>query len=291
MYCPGANSRSGGKSLPSAIISGSLNPGTLSKIKGIGLEGVVQPKNKPLYGVVTGTGKIGALVSSSQENSFFGNRSIELPSEIYRRYHESKRYQNNKVTLAGGVGIVNKQNFALDFGAIVRRNSDTQKILPGIGLSGNLWFLTFGYSVYRDDIKLQLNDEYAPEYGTTYADHYNSPTYQETFTAGALTLGTRVDNFFFEYSAIATKYKFYQEDTLIRIFSAAYNRKKWLFNLAFRTEDSPNYKYVDDRVIAERKKKSTYLGIQYSTGRHLLLGVAYNRFLLDDLSASLTLSF
>lgn len=292
MYCPGASSKSsGGKSLPSAIISGSLNPSTLSKIKGFGVEAVFQPDNGPGYGIVTGTGKVGALVSSSQENTFFGNRSIELDFDTYNRYEDDKRYKNNKYSMAAGFGVVSGKNLALDLGVSGIYNKDTSRLNPGIGITGNLYVLTFGYTIYRDDTKITFNDQIDPRTGVPYYILFNSPTYEETFTGQAFMLGLKLGDVFFDYSIIKTKYDFYQEDTQIKILSGSYGYKKFLFNLAYRQEQSPNFKYEDHMMIDEREKNDLYFGMQYSAFKHVLLGAAYNRFLLKDVSASVVLSF
>jgi hypothetical protein len=292
MYCPGASSKSsGGKSLPSVIISGSLNPSTLSKIKGFGVEAVLQPNNSPGYGIVTGTGKVGALVSSSQENTFFGNRSIELDFDTYNRYEDDKRYKNNKYSFAAGFGVINGKNFALDLGFSGIYNKDTSRLNPGVGITGNLYVLTFGYTIYRDDTKITFNDQFDPQTGIPYSVLFNSPTYEETFTGSAIMLGLKLGDVFFDYSIIKTKYDFYQEDTQIKILSGSYGYKKFLFNLAFRNEESPNLKYADHMMVDERVKKDVYVGMQYSAFKHVLLGAAYNRFLLNDVSASVVLSF
>lgn len=290
-YCPGSSQRNGGKSLPSAIVSGSLNPATLSKIKGLGLEAVFQPSNGPSYGIVTGTGKVGALVSSSQENTFFGNRSIELDFDTFTRYEDKKRYKNNKYSLAAGLGLYNSKNFAFDLGFSGIYNKDTGRLNPGIGFSGNLNVLTFGYTIYRDDTKITFGDLFDPQTGIPYAILYNSPTYEETFTGHAYLFGLKLGSVFFDYSLIKTKYAFYSEDTQIKIYSASYNYKKFLFNLALRDERSPNLKYEDGMMVQEREKQNWYFGTQYSANKHLLLGAAYNRYLLNDVSVSVILSF
>lgn len=294
MYCPGSSSRNGGKSLPSAIISGSLNPGTLSKIKGLGVEAVFQSNNPVALGLVTGTGKIGALLSSSQENSFFGNRSIELDYDFYRRNVESKRYKNKKFAVAAGMGLYDKKDFALDIGFTLKRNPDIKKINPGIGLNGNFGFFTFGYSVYKDDTRLDLTGSIDPVTGVPHEVLFGTTDYKETFTVSALALGFKVGSAFFDYGLITTRYKFYNnEPTMIKLYSASYNKKKWLFNIAFRSEISPNAKF--DRalgvLVMRKEEKDVYMGIQYSFNKHLLLGVAYNRYLLDDGSLSMILSF
>ncbi len=291
MYCPGASQRNGGKSLPSAIISGSLNPSTLSKIKGLGVEGVFQANNPVGIGLVTGTGKIGALLTTSQENTFFGNRSIELNEDTLLRYAGGKRYKNNKFSFAAGTGLFNNKKIALDGGLTFKYNPDTKKINLGVGLSGNFSILTFGYSVYHDDTKLDFTQTIEPTSGLPYSVLLGVNSYQEKFTVTAIAVGFRAGSAFFDYGLIKTKYDFYDEETIIRLFSASYNRSKWLYNIAFRKESSPNKKYVEGTMVVMRDKSSLYAGVQYSLNKHALLGLAYNRFLLEDLSATLILSF
>ncbi len=44
-------------------------------------------------------------------------------------------------------------------------------------------------------------------------------------------------------------------------------------------------------MVVMRDKNSVYGGVQYSLNKHVLLGVAYNRYLLEDMSATFILSF
>ena len=291
MYCPGSSQRSGGKSLPSAIVSGQLNPSTLSKIKGLGLEAFYHPHNPVGFGLLTGSGKIGALVSANQENSFFGNRSIELDISTFRRYEESKRFENKKLSFAAGTGLYNKNRIAFDVGVTAKWNPDIKKVRPGIGVSGNAWNFNLGYSIYYDDTLIKFGDVFNPYTGNPYSFDYGAPTYKEVFVTQAYTIGTKLGELFIDYGVIKTQYDFYRESTIIHLYSFSYNKNKWLFNLAIRKEASPNMKYIDGFMVEQRKQNDLYLGVQYSYNKNLLLGAAYNKFLLDEMSVSVTLSF
>ena len=291
MYCPGSSQRSGGKSLPSAIVSGQLNPSTLSKIKGLGLEAFYHPHNPVGFGLLTGSGKIGALVSANQENSFFGNRSIELDIDTFRRYEDSKRFDNKKLSFAAGAGLYNKNKIAFDVGVTAKWNPDIKKVRPGIGFSGNVYNFNLGYSIYYDDTLVKFGDALNPYTGHPYFIDYNAPTYKEVFVTQAYTIGTKLGDLFLDYGVIKTQYDFYRESTIIHLYSFSYNKNKWLYNLAIRREASPNWKYIKPVMVEQRKVTDLYLGLQYSHNKNLLLGLAYNRFLLNELSASVTLSF
>lgn len=291
MYCPGSSERSSGKSLPSAIISGALNPSSLSKVKGVGIETLLQPQNPVAINLVTGTGKVGGMLSSLTENSFFGNRTIELDEVTLQRHLDNKRYKSKKIHLAGGVSLFQRRNISLDAGISLKRHPDIKKVNPGAGLSGKLWNFTVGYNVFRDDSQIIFGQSIDSTSGLPFSILYNSDIYQETFTVTALTVGTKIGNLFFDYGLMKTKYKFYADKTVINLYSASYNIKRFLINAGYRHEASPNKKFIDGVMVEQRELNDVYMGVQYSLNRNILLGVAYNNFLLRDLSGTFTLSF
>lgn len=289
-YCGSSSSHGSSKSAPSASIASSLNPGNISKIKGLGLEFSYQPSNPVGYALVTGNGKLGgALIASSGDNTFFGNRTIEIDDVYLQRRLDDKRYKNKKLHGAIGLSLIDKSNFGLDLGLSAKRHSEIGRINPGMGISGKIYFLNFGYYVYKDDAKIALNDYTNPYSGTPYSLIYGSETYEEKYTVTTLTLGTKIKNFAFDLAAIKTDYKFYTSPTSIRIYSGSYLFKSTLFNLAYRQEESDNLKEKDGILSVERKKSDIYGGVQYIASKNLMIGLAYNAFLLNEFSANLTL--
>ena len=105
------------------------------------------------------------------------------------------------------------------------------------------------------------------------------------------SLGLKLGNLYLDWGRIKTFYKFYNDDINITIYSASYIWKKFLLNVATRNEDTPLLKYQDEKLINQREQVSTYGGIQYSLNSYAILGVHYNYFLLDEVSASLALFF
>ena len=134
-----------------------------------------------------------------------------------------------------------------------------------------------------------MNDYTNPYSGTPYSLIYGSETYEEKYTVTTLTLGTKIKNFAFDLAAIKTDYKFYTSPTSIRIYSGSYLFKSTLFNLAYRQEESDNLKEKDGILSVERKKSDIYGGVQYIASKNLMIGLAYNAFLLNEFSANLTL--
>lgn len=288
-YCGGA-SQSAQRSLPSTTTSSSFNPSNIARVKGLGLETLYQPNNPLGFTLVTGTGKVGAaMISASAENSFFGNRAVEIDEVYLQRRIDKKRYDSKKISLAVGARVVNKKNFTFDAGVSLKRHPEIKKINPGFGFSGSISILNYGVSIYKDDVKLDFKQYLHPEIGIPYEYYYGSPTYQETFTVRSFSLGTKIKDLSLDVGFIRTKYDFYTEDTNIVIYSAAYNYSRMLFNLAYRHEQSPNLKEYHKGLVVDRNKRDVYAGVQYIFNEHVTFGVAYNNFLVKDFSTTLTL--
>lgn len=287
-YCSGA-AQSSSKSLPSSATSTSFNPSNIARYKGLGLEALFQANNSVNGSIVSGNGKVGgALISPTVENSFFGNRSLELDQDFFERAEKNKRYRNKKISLALGFKVIDLRNFSLDLGASAKHNPDIKKINPGAAFSAKLYFLNFGAYFYKDDVKLDLAGKSDPYSGIPYEVIYQSNTYQEAYNVQTFTIGTKIKNLSLDMGTIATKYKFYREPTDIRIYSSAYNFKRFLFNLAYRQEDSPNMDIKDGNLIPEREKTDWYYGLQYSANDNLLFGVGHNTYLMDEWSVTIT---
>lgn len=238
---------------------------------------------------MTGNGKIGgALITPTAENSFFGNRSIEIDEVYLQRRMEKKRYKSKKINVALGAKVFSKKELALDLGVSLKRNPEVKKINPGVGLSARLWVFNFGAYIYKDDTKLEFKNYLNLANQLPYTDTYGA-TYTETFTTKTLSVGTQIGSLALDAGMIKTKYDFYARETSIIIYSSAYNYKKFLFNLAYRKESSDNLKENKGLLTFERDKVDYYAGVQYLWNRHITTGFAYNNFLVKDISLTLTL--
>lgn len=265
--------RSSALSLPSTTTASLLNPANVSFDRGLGLEAIHQSGNPVVFNIASGTGKVGAaLISTSMENTFFGNRVYELAEDYFQRKKRKKQYRTKKISLAVGAKLLRKKHFSLDAGIILKRHSKIKRINPGVGLSGRLGFLNFGASVYQDDFQLP-----------------NS--YQERFQVVSYSLGTKIKNLSLDYGVISTKYKQDIADTRINLVSASYIMGDFMFNLALRNENSPAPKFVDGQLKFEESKSDIYGGVQASLGRYLIVGLNYNYFLLNEVSAMGTIFF
>lgn len=282
--------RSSAQSIPSTATAAQFNPANVSHDRGLGVETMYQPGNSPSLSFVSGTGKTGAaLVSSKIENAFFGNRVIELEEDYFDRREDNKQYSSSKQSLAIGGALWKNKKFSLDVGALLKYNPDIKRVNPGAGLAMRFWILNLGASYYQDDVKLKFRDLINPRSGIAYATERGREDYEERFNVQSYFAGLKLKNVFIDAGIMRTHYKFYDEDSIIKIYSVAYIWKNFLFNGAIRQEESPGWRYKDDILLDERKKHETYGGIQYSFNQHFILGVHYNYYLLRELAASLTI--
>ncbi|MGE3609306.1 MAG: hypothetical protein AB7I27_06940 [Bacteriovoracaceae bacterium] len=284
--------RSSSMSLPSPAAATSINPATVSYDKGFGVETLFQANNPVAFNVASGTGKMGgALISQSQENSFFGNRVVELEPETLQRYKDNKRFKSRKLSFALGASLLRSRSFTLDVGMIFKRHMDIKTINTGFGISSKLGPFTLGASTYKDDFRLNFKDYEDPDTNVLYSIENNATTYKESFKVESYTAGVKIRDFTFDTGIIKTHYKFTNDDSKIFLNSASFAFKNLLFNLALRNEHSASKKFQDGKMVETRIKNEIYSGMQVSLNKHIILGLNYNYFLLREITASATLFF
>ncbi|MFZ4714228.1 MAG: hypothetical protein ACOYL6_10965 [Bacteriovoracaceae bacterium] len=285
--------RSSSQSLPSPATATNLNPANVSFDRGLGVEAVYQQNNPVGFSLASGTGKMGgALISSTLENSFFGNRVVEIDDVLYQREIHNYRYRTEKLNLAFGRKIIDGKIFGIDLGISIKRNPDIKEVNFGTGFSGRFGPFTFGASVYHDDVYIKLENYANPQNNQLYRTFYNADTYQERFKVESYTAGVKVKNFNFDTGMIKTKYKFYDDNTRVFLYSAAANYRNFLFNAALRKEFSPRQAYSNEGVmVTKRKKTDNYYGIQYSVNKNIILGLNYNFYLLQEFSFTTSIFF
>lgn len=270
--------RASAQSLPSPIVAGEINPANVSQDKGLGLETIYHPKNPLVLSFVTGTGKIGgAIISSSMENSFFGNRVPEM-KETERR-EQDEHFRSNKTNIGTSFALFKNRKFGADLGLMGKYHSDAKKFDPGAGLSIRLGILNLGAAFYKDTLVLKAS---------------GNPDYQESFNVQTLTAGLRYKNLFLDYGLIQSNYELEGlGDSRITLISAAYVWDRFMLNLAHRNENSKFLKYNYEKKELEEKESCSefYGGVQYAINRFVVLGVQYNYFLMRDTSFSAVVFF
>lgn len=282
--------RTSNYSLPSPATAANLNPANVSIDRGIGGEVLFQANNPVAFNLVGGSGAFGgALISHTLENSFFGVRVPELNEKFLERNEEKKRFDTKKLNLAVAGKIVRKKDYGLDFGLLFKRHSEVKKIRTGFGLAGKMYFLNLGASIYKDDFWLDFKNTKVAGTNTPYSSVTGEESYDESFHVRSFSAGIKVRNFSFDVGKIITdKYKYTDEKVEITLYSASMAWRNFLFNYGMRREDSPTPKFKDEVLKDARIKKAGYGGIQYSWWRPLVVGVHYNYFLLNEVSATMT---
>lgn len=282
--------RTSASTIPSTSTAVSWNPANVSFDRGVGLDTIYQSGNPLVFGLSSGTGKMGgALINGSIENSFFGNRTPELDEKRLKREIENKQFRSNKLSLGIGARLSSTKTYGLDLGIILKKHPMINKVNPGVGVSARLWKFNFGASTYRDNYFIDFGHEIDSSTGVPYAVEAGRSNLQEEFNVTTYTAGTRIGNFGFDYGLIRSKLNFYTEPTQISIFSSSYHYNDFLFNLAFRKEHSFAPVVVVDRLARQVDKSEMFAAVQYSVNSHIILGLNYNYFLLREVSVSATL--
>lgn len=284
--------RTSNQSYPSPSTSASINPATVSFDRGLGVELIHQSGNPLLFSLASGSGKLGgALISTNLENSFFGNRVVELDGIYLRRNENKKQYKSKKLTFALGAKFIRKKKYGLDAGILFKRHSELGKINLGAGLSARIGPISLGASIYQDDFHLLLKDFIAYPTGGAYDFEVLNDDYEEKFVVQTFTAGIRIKNLSIDGGLIQTKYKLFQDDSVARIISASYNYRNYLFNLANRSDTSNAPKYEDGLLTMEEGQQSWFSSVQSSIGKNIIVGVAYNYFLFREFSLNGSLFF
>lgn len=262
-------------SLPSPSTAANLNPANVSLDRGVGLEIMHQSGNPSVFNLASGTGQFGAaLVNSSLENAFFGNRIPERSDSYAQRLDEKKQYRSRKHTVAIGARLLNRKNFSFDMGLIAKRHTELKRINPGLGLSSRIGPFTLGASFYQDDYLVK---------------NYGGDDSIDTFNVATYSIGTKVGDLGLDFGLIKTKFNLADDHSMVRIFSASYAIDSVLFNLAYRHQNSVTP--VSDITYLKFPQASDdfFGGVQLSLGRHFIIGVNYNYFLLNEFSLITTL--
>lgn len=291
--CPGVTKQLRRTTFPTAptpSTAANLNPSNVSFDRGMGLEAVVQPKNPVFFSIASGTGKMGgALIGGSLDNSFFGNRVPELNESIIERYSNDQQFKPKKLSFALGGKLFSNRNAGLDFGIILKRHSEIKEINTGAGFSGRYRIFHLGASVFQDDSQLDLTAYIDPSTGLPYSTSLGREQVDNKFTVTTITGGMRFGNIAIDVGSITSHPKLFAEETKIMLYSAAYHFRNFLLNIAYRKEHSSAPVYKDGELEVEQDKTEIFTSAQYSFSKHIIFGVNYNYFLLDEVSLTATL--
>jgi hypothetical protein len=267
--------RSTQQSLPSTATSASLNPATVSFDKGFGIESIHQNSNSSTFNLITGSERLGGvLVNSNLENSFFSHRTPETDEERLQRELDQKQFSSEKMNFALGTRIVKKKTITFDSGLLFKYNNTLRTLNPGIGFSSKFNLLSIGGSYFQDDFYLE------------------DTNYHERFHLFSYSTGIRLGSFAFDFGSIYSKLKYYNSETSkIHLYSVAYTYRNTLLNLGVRNEKSSFPKFVNNELKTQPTKSDFFSSLQLSLGKHLILAINYNYFLLREFSLTTALFY
>ncbi|OFZ17280.1 MAG: hypothetical protein A2X86_02175 [Bdellovibrionales bacterium GWA2_49_15] len=278
-------SRRSNASMPTEQSAFRMNPSAIPTEKGVGIETIIDDGDYN-FGLVTGTGKVGAAVGpNSVDDSFFGNMAIEADDEYRTRMLAGKKYKSQKTVLAGAVNLygggANRKPVKVNLGLAGRYNKYTKHFKSGVGGAVELGIFSIGYSKYKDEYY----------YVSPYPTLIPNTTYP--YEATVVTFGMKVPYFAIDYSTVKNKLNVTATtdlQTTIKLLSTTFFWRNWMFTWASRTEDSyrPEYDFKTQQFTYVREKNQSFLGLQYSFKNKLILGVFHNYYLLQDYSLGLT---
>jgi hypothetical protein len=297
--------RTSGASIPTQGGTVSNNPATVSTDKGLGVESIYYDSDAQ-YSLVTGTGRIGAaFVSNPADDTFFGNYAIENYYSYQARKVNKKKFKSKKIAIGGAVNITDRgeqrKPIQLNLGVSFRRSPEIGKANWGTGLSLMLnGQFSAGFGIYNDDSYIDYRGQVITfEYnGQTYTYQIpDDPDYVivSRYKVTTWSVGYKNQYFAVDYAKIKTEFK--DSDgtyvPMVKIINGTVFIKDFMLTAGYREEDSARdeYDYDTKQFIEKRNKKSKFFGAQYSIGKRFLVGGFFNYFLVNDISAALTVFF
>ncbi len=261
-----------------------INPSAVPTEKGYGIETIFY-KGEYDFGLVRGTGRVGAALSpSNTENTFFGAPGFESSDSLLLRKTESEKYPNQKLNLAAAMNLVDKKGqgfgrYSLNVGVMAKYNKLTHGVTPGAGVNGVLGAMRFGYSIYNDQAQIEQPDPTMESLRFS----YQVQTYNVGLNLSSLNL---------DYSHLWMTLDSTDPIT-VDIYSASLTVSRFIFTAAQRFENSviPNYNY-QTRLLEDRKDKiETFGGIQYVASANIVVGALYNYYLLREIAGTVSIFF
>lgn len=238
------------------------------------------------YALVRGLGRVGAAVSPSNgEETFFGPMGFEETTEYFERMIESEKYESQKITLAGAVGLwgnkkAGMRRLQVNLGIIGKYNKESEDLYPGGGISLVAGPLTLGYSYSKDNFYLAGDP-------TTELDDFNFKYDVETLSAGIFLNSIAID-----YSHMRVHIP-NSDMSNITLLTGSLLLPRSILTLSSRHESSerPQFDYKAKALSWEREKFETFGGVQFSATKVLMIGLFHNYYLLRELSIGMTLFF
>lgn len=296
-------SRPVNSSLPTQSSAVFNNPAAVNTDRGFGIESI-HYKGDAQLGLVTGTGRVGAAISNNpSEETFFGNGVQEDTLTYRERWFEKDQYKSEKFILSTAVNLFGKKRrkgLQMDLGINYRYINDIKSSFLGGGLALN-WsrIISASYAEFRDAYVKDLRGKTITYYEVdgskstfTYPQD-NIYLFQKHFQVKNYTLGFNYSNWSFDYSWFTTTNLDDNTKSYVKIFNSSLFYKKWMFSFGTREEESQR-EYFDpkkEEMITQKFKYNIFIGAQYALGKHFVIGLFNNYYLLNEWSLGLTFFF
>ena len=279
------------------------NPAAVNTDRGLGIESI-HYKGKAQLGIITGTGRIGAAISNNpSEETFFGNGVQEDYLSYRERWFEKNQYESEKFVFSTAMNIFGKKKrkgLQMDLGINYRNINDINTSYLGGGLALN-WsrIISISYAEFRDAYVKDFRGKTVSLYNTDGSKSTTTFTnddiylYERHFQVKNYTFGINYHNWSFDYSWFTTTNLDDNSKSYVKVFNSSLFYKKWMFSFGNREEESQR-EYFDpkkDRMITQKFKYNVFLGAQYAIGKHFVVGIFNNYYLLNEWSLGLTFFF
>lgn len=278
--CEGSSTSS---SSPSTATQVKINPSAVPTEKGLGLEGIFFKKEVDLA-LVRGNGKMGASISpGNSENTFFGAPAFETDENLLERKKYQEKYPNQKTTLAFAMNLMKPKGSGikkrtLKLGIMGKHNKLTEKLSAGLGISGILGPLDFGYSIYDDES--QISDD-------------GIESVEKKYRVQTYNMGLHLSSLFLGYSHLhlATSDNSFKNN--VSLFTANLKVGRLILTGSKRIEESPTlaYNYETRDLETKERKEENFGGLQYIASNNITVGLMHNYYLLREYSVIATFFF
>lgn len=278
--CWPRTSSSGSPAYPNSSSGFQINPSAIPLENKFGFD-VIKFNNEYDYGIVRGTGRVGAALSPSNgEETFFGPPAFETDSEYLERKINREKFNSNKLVLATAVGILRNKKRGLNraelnIGIIGKYNKISKEAHGGVGMMAILGPLQIGYT--------QGNDSYLISEDLNQKLNYDLYSYSAGINLKSLAL---------DYSQLRVSGENISPIT-VKLMTASILLKRWIITFSHRGETStrPQYNFETQSLQESNIKEAIFWGVQFAVFKSLLIGCYSNYYLHQEFTAGLTYFF
>ena len=245
-------------------------------------------KVKPQFLFVKGAGRIGAAISpSNADDTFFGNPALETDADYLYRRQESVPFEQTKVALGLAVSPIDNggagwSRFQVTLGALGRYIAATEQVKPGGGVTIAAGPLTLGAALTMDETRV----------GTRLPQEEKTIESKTTSLTAGLSFGSLLLDYT-KLTSLTTSDLDTGNEMHVDLATISVLLNRFVITGAYRIEHSARggYEGKTRSLFAKPTKEEIFAGVQFAILPFSQVGVFYNYFLLNEVSAGLTIFF